>query len=106
MATLMAMYPSMSKMSTRMQTEGAKMQGTPLLTTSTFETVKSAEQMKPGAQPSGGGGLGGMLANRMMKRGPAESHSTMMTTTIEKLSIETSASAEDVAIPTGFKEKK
>ena len=110
MATMLAMYPSMAKMGARLQTEGQKMQGTPLLTTTTFDTVKSAEQMKAGAsgQPAsgGGGGIGGMLAGKLVKKGPAEARSTMMTTTLERLSIETSASAEDVAVPTGFKEKK
>jgi len=109
MATMLAMFPSLSKMSARMQTEGAKMQGTPLLTTSTFETVKSAEQMKGDGERGGGGGgggIGGMLASRMMKRGPAEPRSTMMTTTVERLSVETAASADDVAVPAGFKEKK
>jgi len=108
MATMLAMYPSMAKMGARLQTEAQKMQGTPLLTTTTFESVKSAEQMKAGAQPAsgGGGGIGGMLASRIAKKGPAEARSTLMTTTLERLSIETSASAEDVAVPTAFKEKK
>ena len=110
MATLMAMFPSMSKMSARMQAESAKMQGTALLTATTFETVKSAEQLKTSGENAnssgGGGGIGGMLASRMMKRGPVEARTTMMTTTVERLSVETSAAADDVAVPAGFKEKK
>ena len=110
MAQVVAMYPSFSKMSSQMQTEGKKMDGTALFTTTTFESVKSAEEMKAAGdqQPSkGGGGLGGMLAKKLGGGGgPAKAQNLIMTSTMERLSIETSASAEDVAIPTGFKEKK
>jgi hypothetical protein len=107
MAALAAMFPSLGKMNTRMQAEAKKLDGTPLMTTTTFETVKSAEQMKAAqGSSSGGGGLSGRLASRIMRRGPVEPKSTLMTSTNEKLSIQTSATAEDVAIPTGFKEKK
>lgn len=109
-AALAAMFPSFQKMAAEMQSEGKKLQGTPLFTTMTFESMKSAEEMKAaGSQSSGGGGgisgrLGGMLARKM--RGPTQQRSTIMTTTVERLSIEPTASAEDVAIPAGFKEKK
>ncbi len=42
MAQMSAMYPQFQAMAGRMQTEGAKMQGTPLSTTTTFDAVKSA----------------------------------------------------------------
>jgi hypothetical protein len=106
-ASLAAMFPSFAKMGQQMAAEGKKMQGTPLSTTMTFESMKSAAQMSSGQQQSGGGisgRLGGMLARRM--RGPATQKSLVMTSTTEYLSIEPSASAEDVAIPAGFKEKK
>ena len=108
MAQMSAMYPAFSKMAERMQTEGRKMEGTAVLTTTTFEGVKSAEAMKTAANPpsGGGGGIGGMLARRIARGGPAQQKTTIMTTTNERLSIQTSASAEDVAIPAGFKEKK
>jgi len=109
MAALSAMFPSFQKMAQQLQTESRKMQGTALFTTMTFEGMKSAEQMKAASsQESGGGGisgrLGGMLARKM--RGPTEQRSTILTTTLERLSVEPSASADDVAIPAGFKEKK
>jgi hypothetical protein len=90
----------------RMGTELRKLQGTPLATTMVVEGVKSAEQMKA-AQSSGGGGggIGGMLASRMMKR-QTEQRTKALTSTNETLSIATTASADDVAIPAGFKEKK
>jgi hypothetical protein len=109
-AALSAMFPSFQKMAQQMQSEGKKMQGTALLTTMTFESMKSDADMKAGAsQESGGSGgisgrLGGMLARKM--RGPAQQKSTILTTTVERLSVEPSASADDVAIPAGFKEKK
>ena len=112
MASFMAMFPSFGKMAAQMQTEGKKLEGTTLLTTSTFETVKSDQDMKAASSQSssggGGGGLGGMLASRIARGrgGPAQQKSTLMTVNTEKLSIETSASADDVAIPAGFKEKK
>jgi hypothetical protein len=107
MAALMAMYPSFAKMAARMQTEGKKLEGTALLTTTTFEAVKSAEAMKEGSsQSSGGGGIAGRLAGRLALRGPVEHKATVMTTTNERLSVQPTASAEDVAIPAGFKEKK
>jgi len=107
MAALAAMFPSLGKMNTRMQAESKKLDGTSLLTTTTFETMKSADQMKDASQPSsGGGGIGGRLASRIMRRGPVEQKSLLMTTTNERLTIQTSATADDVAIPAGFKEKK
>jgi hypothetical protein len=117
MGQMMAMYPSFSKMAAEMQTQGRKLQGTPLLTTTTFEAMKSAEAMKEassqsssssGSSGSSGGGIGGMLARRMGQRGSGQTQqkSTIMTTTNERLSIDASVSADDLAVPPGFKEKK
>jgi hypothetical protein len=107
-AALAALFPSFQKMAEQMQGQSTKLEGTPLFTTMTFESLKSAEEMQAASSQSGGGGLsgrlGGMLARRM--RGPAQQRSTVLTTTVERLSIDPSASAEDVAIPAGFKEKK
>jgi hypothetical protein len=104
-ATLAAMFPSFQKMAQQMSSEGKKLEGTALLTSMTFESMKSAEDMKASSQSSeGGGGLGGFLAKKM--QGTPQQRTTMMTTTVERLSIEPSASAEDVAIPAGYKEKK
>ena len=52
-------------------------------------------------------GIGGMLAKKMAGGNkPVQQRTKVMTTTTDMLSIETAASAEDVAIPAGFKEKK
>jgi hypothetical protein len=107
MASIGAMLPGFGNLAQKMAAEGQKLQGTPVQTTTVFEGVKSAEQMKAAAsqQQSGGGGLGGMLAGRL-NRGATEQRTKALTTTHEYLSIATAASSEDVAIPAGFKEKK
>lgn len=110
MASVMAMYPSFKTMATQMQTEGQKLQGTALSTTVVFEAVKSAEQMKAAESQKdsgGGGGLGGMLGKKLMgNRAQPTQRTKVMTTTHEMLSVATSVSAEDVAMPAGYKEKK
>lgn len=109
MAGFSAMMPAFQPMSEKMQAERGKLQGTPLLTITTFETVKSAEQMKAASQQqsSGGGGITGGLASRLMRgRGQTTARTKLMTSTREVLSIATSAADADVAMPTGFKEKK
>jgi hypothetical protein len=113
LTSMMAMFPSFAKMSEEMKNQGGKLQGTALFTTMTFETVKSAEDMQNASKdqqqtPTSGNGLGSMLARRLAGRSNAQTgpKSLVMTTTAEKLSVETSASADDVAVPAGFKEKK
>ena len=117
MAMAMAMYPMMQPAVERMSKEGTELEGTPIMTTVTFEAVKSAEQMEaekkqeqPQSKPSGGlgGMLGGALAKRMKK--PSEDEQKprvmVMSTTIETLKISTDVAAADLAIPAGFKENK
>jgi hypothetical protein len=101
-----ALIPGLAQLAERMGTEARKLQGTPLATTTVYESVKSAEQMKAAAsqQPSSGGGLGGMLGRRIMGgRGQTQQRSTMLTTTSETLSIATTVSEADVAVPPAFK---
>ncbi len=106
------MIPGLGRLMERMASESHKLTGTPLATTSIFETVKSAEQMKAAASNasssgSGGGGLGGMLARRMAgNRGEVKQRSLALTTTSETLSIGTTVAGDDVAIPAAFKLKK
>jgi len=121
-ATVIAMFPSFQKMAQQMQGESGKLQGTALYTTMTFEGMKSAEEMKSAgasqssttstdSSSSGGGGLAGKLGG-LMSRGKGASSSqpqqksTIFTSVVERLSIEPSATADDVAVPAGFKEKK
>jgi len=108
MAQVLAMFPLIAKASERMAKDGDKLAGTPLDTTTTFEAVKSKDQMTQAEsqKPSGGGGIGGMLAKKIMKQEPPKQRSTVMTMHHEVLEIAKSVDASDLAIPPDFKEKK
>ena len=121
MAQAMAMYPAMKQAMARMQAESAKLEGTPMLTTTKIDAVKSADQVAADAQskeeeskPSAKGGLGGlvggMVARRAQKKSEGQNESkersTFMTMTSELLKVSTDVSAADVAVPAGFKEAK
>ena len=108
MAAVMATLPFVKTAMERMQKEGTKLQGTPLETTTVFESVKSKEQLAQAqsSSNSGGGGLGGMLARKMMKKEEPKARATVLTLHNEVLEVATSVSASDVAIPPDFKEKK
>jgi hypothetical protein len=107
-ASLGAMYPGLANMMKKMGEQLGKLDGTPLMTIQRTETVKSAAAMSQAqAPPSGGGGLGGMLGRKIMgNKGKPEQRGLLYTSTSETLSIDTSATDADVAIPAGFKEKK
>jgi len=109
MAAVLAMYPMVKNAMERMQKEGTKLQGTPLETTTTFEGVKSKEQLAQ-AQSSGSGsssgGLGGMLARKMMKKEEPKARATIFTLHNEVVEVSTSVAPSDLAIPADFKEKK
>jgi hypothetical protein len=115
MAAAMAMFPGLGEAMARARVEGTKIDGTAVMTTMSVEAVKSPEQMTKESeqhQDAGGGGLGGMLARKMMKKkqpengeaGPA-SRANVMTSTHEVLSVSTDVPADAVAIPAGFKDK-
>jgi hypothetical protein len=110
MAAVMAMYPMMKNAMERMQKEGTKLQGTPLETTTTFEGVKSKEQLtqeQSSSSSSSGGGLSGMLARKMMKKDDApKERATIFTMHNEVLEISTTVDPADLAVPADFKEKK
>jgi hypothetical protein len=109
LAAVLAMFPLVGKAMDRMQKDGDKLAGTPLVTTTTFETVKTkqqVEQEKQSSASSGGGGLGGMLAKKIMKTEPPKERATIMTTRHEVLEVATSVAATDLAIPADYKEKK
>ncbi len=112
MASTIAMYPSLQPMTSKMQAESGKLQGTALVSSTVFDSVKSAEDMKASQQqqppPTTGGGIGGALTKKFMSGGnkPAQPRSTVFTAAHEYLTVSPSATAEDVAMPAGFKEKK
>jgi hypothetical protein len=130
MASAMAMYPMMKDALARMRTEGVKMDGTPVQTTTTMDAVQSAEQQaadqkqqqQPPQQGSGSGaqGVGGLLGglgrrigrgnnndqNQNQNRPATPGRVTIMTMTNEVLKVTTSVSDSDIALPAGFKESK
>ncbi|HUR19838.1 MAG TPA: hypothetical protein VMZ90_03465, partial [Vicinamibacterales bacterium] len=106
-ASLAAMYPGLQNAMKTMGEQMKKLDGTPLMTIQKTETVKSAAAMaQASAPPASGGGLSGALARRVMGNKKPEQRGLLYTSTSETLSIDTSATDADVAIPAGFKEKK
>jgi hypothetical protein len=106
MAAVLAMYPMVSKAMERLKSEGTKLEGTPLATTTVFEAVKSKEAMaQQQNQQNNSGGLGGMLARKMMKR-EDKPRATIFTINHEVLEVTSNVTPEDLQIPAGFKEKK
>ncbi|HUF24161.1 MAG TPA: hypothetical protein VMN81_08550 [Vicinamibacterales bacterium] len=102
LAALLAVHPGFQKAQERLAKEGAKLQGTPLMTTLTLEAVKD-----PAAAAQNQGGGGG-LAGRLMRRNQEKpgTKTKVFASTHETLTIDASASAADVAIPAEFKERK
>lgn len=122
MQAALAAHPMLKDGLARMAEESRKMEGTAILTITTMDAVKSAEQMaaqqsqkteESGPDASSGvGGLIGGFGRRMAKKkasgGDAapKPQATFMTITNERLSVSTSVAATDVAVPSGFKEDK
>ena len=120
MAAVMALYPAMKDAMAKMNAEGVKTDGTAILTTTTTEAVKSADQMaeeakqnqsdaKSDAASGGVGGLIGGFAKRAVKKkteGDPQQRSTFFTGTHEVLKVTTEVAAADVAVPAGFAEIK
>ena len=119
MAAAMAMYPMMKQALGKMSAEGAKIDGTPIQTTTTMDAVKSEEQIAEEARassndgkPAASGGVGGLLggfakkvAAKKMGGGDANKpRATFMTTTTEVLKVVTDVTPADVAVPAGFSE--
>lgn len=109
MSALLAQYPSFKEMSEKMAGELKKLQGTTLASTTVLETLQSPEDMAaaPATQDKPSGGLMGRLASKMGPKPKAsEPRSKVFTSSDEVISIETTVTADDTAIPAGFKEKK
>jgi hypothetical protein len=122
MAAAAAMYPAMKEMMGKVEAEKVNVKGTPILTETTMETVRSPEQVakenqdekeRESSSPASLGGLGGMLGRKIMRKkeqpapsAPASNRTTVMTMNHELLKVSTSVAATDVAVPAGFKEKK
>jgi hypothetical protein len=113
MAAAMAMYPMMKQAMGRMTTEGAKLDGTAIMTTMTMDAVKSeADMAQQPAEEKPAPGLGGLLGGFAKKNAAKKSddgsnaRTTFMTSTNELLKVATAVSATDLDVPAGFKENK
>ena len=104
MATIAALYPMIKPAMDRVTQETVNLTGTSLATTMTFESVKSKAQIEEASKSSGGGGLSGMLARKMVKT-DNRPRATIFTMSSETLEIATTVGAPDVDIPAGFKLK-
>jgi hypothetical protein len=104
MAAIAAMYPLIKPAIDRMNQEKVSLKGTPLATVMTFDAVKSKEQLEQQSKDTGGGGLSGMLARKMMKKDDRP-RATILTMTTETLEVAKNVEAADIDIPAGFKQK-
>ena len=120
MAMAMAMYPQMKPALDKMAAEGAKLQGTAILTDMRVEAVppgtanQSAAAPPPPEEPKKKG-LGGMLGGLKKMAAEAEKNQNseskpqraiIMTTSVEMLKLTTDVDAASVAMPAGFAERK
>jgi hypothetical protein len=119
MGMALATYPMMKDAVAKMNVEGGKIDGTPILTTTTTESVKSADQMAADAKqadstdaaktPTSISGALGSFASRAVKKkteGQPQARSTIFTSTHEVLKVTPDVAAADVVVPAGFKESK
>lgn len=129
MAAAAAMYPMLTQAIGKFNVENVNMDGTAIQMVMTTEAVASAEQLQQQQQqqqsaqqndsastgvPTSVGGLIGGLGRRAVRNRAQQKqqqdttpgHSTIMTMNHEVLKVATDATAADVAIPAGFKQKK
>jgi hypothetical protein len=109
MSSLLASYPGLVKALEKMKAEGAKLEGTPLMTTFSINMIRSAEEVaKAEKGDSEITGVSGFLAKKLMKKAagdPTQPKQALMTTTVEMLKIVPEATAADVALPAGYRPK-
>ena len=132
MAAMMAANPFLMQSMGKVKEEASKLDGTAVLTTTSFQTVANAELAAQQAKqekedqsttdiPVGtdkksiaGGIFGGLVKKAIQKKAEDKEsnsgsstpgRSTLMTSTTELLSVSSAVADSDVAIPAGFKEK-
>jgi len=120
MAMAMAMYPGMKDMIGKMQVESVNMNGAQILTEMVMESVANPAQVSQeqkqeseSSSISSVKGLGGLLGRRLSRKKESEGEgdkakgrTTILTVQHELLKVTPNVSAEEMAIPAGFKEKK
>jgi hypothetical protein len=110
MASLVAMYPQLQTAMEKVKAESEKvnMQGTPLAGGLTITLWRSAAQVAEAQKQSEGmgGGLSGVLAKKLLKQGdPSDPRTNVLASTTELLKVVPVATAADVALPAGYKQK-
>jgi hypothetical protein len=125
----MAAHPLLKDALVRMRTEGAKVDGSPILTTMTVDLVPSAEARAQAAadaekkkrsesessKPGLGKGLGGLVSGlakkavqkkvdaKVEEKSASAQSPTLMTMTTEVLGVSTKVVASDLALPAGLR---
>lgn len=96
----------------KLREHGAKLEGYPVLTATTVESVQGADEVaaEPAEEaPSDLRSLGGMFAKKLAKKAtakPAGARKPVLALRSEVLSVSTSVGADDVALPAGYTQKK
>ncbi len=107
MASAAMMNPGIGPAMAKLRAETDKMHGSPVLTTTTMESVRNPEQ-PAGGDAAAAGGFAALLAQKMKKGGGGggdEARSVLMTTTHEVLSVSSQVTPQDVALPAGYTAK-
>lgn len=106
MAMALAQTPAFAKAMKTFSSNEGRLEGTPIRSLMTFESVAGKDQKAQSSEESGGGSMIGGLMNKMKSRRQESletpGRSTMFDSTTELLSANTSSAASDVAIPAGF----
>ena len=108
-AAMFAATPAFAKAMKTFNDKQKSLDGTPIRSKMTFETVagKNAapEQQQPSSPTAALGGLLGRMKQRRQSDQAGPERSTMLDSNHELLKASTTASAADVAMPAGFREK-
>ena len=106
--------PGMGLGMEKLRDAGTKLEGYPILSTTVIEKARSAAELAPKAEeqeeaPADPRGLGGFLTKKLGKKvfeKKPQPRESLMTSTQEVLSLSTSVTDGDVAMPGGYKETK
>jgi hypothetical protein len=104
MAVLLATNPAFAKAMKAFADKRSSLEGTPIRTTLTVESVSGTEQPQ-GESPSSGGIMGGLLRKARRQDNAAANRSELMTSTLELIKASPTSSVGDVEIPGGFKQR-
>jgi len=107
-AAMMATTPAFAKAMKKFSEKKSSFDGTPIRTRMTFESVAGTNPNSEQQQASPSSALGGLIGRMKQRRQGGESgpaRSTMLDSNSELLKASTSASADAVAIPAGFKQR-